>query len=252
YVIRYNSNWFNPVYDLTTLRYGAGGLPVARARVKRLEGVFLNAQVRPARVVLVQPVTSMLFQNYQNESFGEMQALHDRLYARNDLHEVLPETWFTDGRAKLDDYDVVILPYAPYFPDKLAGQLRDWVRKGGTLVALGPFGLYDKFGFDQADLWTEVFGKDHPKRLTTPSRYWERYREGRWGWDEKKDEEPLLEKALGSGRVVVALRSLHTPAMRDRPAARLVETVEAKARRAACCPSNQFELTLHETADGKN
>jgi hypothetical protein len=60
-----------------------------------------------------------------------------------------------------------------------------------------------------------------------------------------------MEKAFGTGRVVVALRSLHAPTMRDRPSTHLVEFVEAKARRAARCASNQFEMTIHETPDGK-
>lgn len=251
YMIQFNGNWFNPVYDLTTLRYSAAGLPAAKARVKRLEDVLLKATIQPSRVVLMQPVTSMLFQSYWNESFVEMDRLHELLYERNDLHEILPETFFTDGRARLNDYDVVVLPYALYLPDKLADQLRDWVRKGGTLVALGPFGLYDPFGFDRANLWTEVIGKPLPTRFTKPFRYWDRYREFRWGWDEKQSEEPVLEKAFGAGRVIVAMRSLRSPAMAGAPSARLVAAIEAKARRAASCPSNQFEMTIHEAPDGK-
>jgi len=251
YIIRFNGNWFNPVYDLTTLRYSAAGLPVAKERVKRLESVLLNAKVQPARVVMLQPITSRLFQNYWGESFGEMQTMHDLLYARNNLHEVLPETYFTDGRARLDDFDVVILPYTPFFPDKLADQLRAWVKKGGTLVALGPCGLYDKFGNDKPDLWTDVFGKNLPTRLTKPHRYWERHREWRWGWDEKKDEAPILDQKYGAGRVVVSMRSLKTLSMRERHGPKLVEAVETRAPRAARCPSNLLEMNIHETADGK-
>ncbi|MBM4051037.1 MAG: hypothetical protein FJ279_38560, partial [Planctomycetes bacterium] len=43
YLLSYNGNWFNPVYDLTTLRYCAAALPVGKAKVKRLEDVFLNS-----------------------------------------------------------------------------------------------------------------------------------------------------------------------------------------------------------------
>jgi hypothetical protein len=251
YMIQFNGNWFNPIYDLTTLRYSAAGLPVAKGRVKRLEKILLDAQVQRSRVVMLQPVTSMLFQNYWNESFGEMQEMHNLLYARNDLHEVLPETYFTDGRAKLDDYDVVILPYAPFFPDKLGDLLRDWVKKGGTLVALGPFDLYDKFGFDRADLWKDIFGDAIPKRLTKPYHYWESNREWHWGWEDKRDEKPVLEQTFGKGRVLVAMYSLRSAVMRNKQAESLVNAVESKSPRPASCSTNQFELTIQETRDGR-
>ena len=47
YMLSYNGNWFNPVYDLTTLRYSAAALPVGREKVKRLEPLLLRFGHRP-------------------------------------------------------------------------------------------------------------------------------------------------------------------------------------------------------------
>lgn len=243
YILRYNGNWFDPVYDLTTLRYSAAALPVGKAKVKRLEDVFLNAKIVPARLAMIQPNTSELFQGYWGEPYMEMMELHPLLFERNDLYELIPETYFTDGRASLDQFDAVILPCAPFFPDGLAERLRAWVRKGGLLIATGPFGLYDRFGFDRPDLWTEVFGQRLPARRTGAG-------EREWAW-EVEGEGDLLDAPLGKGRVIVTLRSLRDPAFRDRIAPRILETLEAKAPRAARCPSNDFEMTVQETPEGK-
>lgn len=250
YMTRFNGNWFNPVYDLTTLRYSAAGLPIAKEKVKRLEEVFLNSTIRRSRVLVMQPTTSMLFQSYWKESYAEAERIHDILYDRNSHHEILPESFFTDGRAKLHDYDAIVLPYAPYLPDALANSLRDWVKKGGTLVALGPFGLYDPFGFDRGDFWKEVFGNKLPTRLTKAFRYYDQNRVWRWGWDEAADENPILDKPFGKGRVVAAMRSLGSAKMQGDPVTKIIDAIETKAPRAASSPSNELEFTIHEVTKG--
>ncbi|NOZ21405.1 MAG: hypothetical protein GXP25_09990 [Planctomycetes bacterium] len=247
YLLKYNGNWFDPVYDLTTLRYCTAALPVGKEKVKRLEEVFLNSEIVPSRVAILQPVTSMLYQKYaRGESFLEMQELHAALFGRNDLYELIPETYFLDGRASLDNFDVVILPYAPYFPDKLSNLLRTWVKKGGTLISTGPFGLYDKFGFDDAALWKEAFGPNVPKRLTSA-------KETDWHWQvpELGDTFDIVQSVLGKGRVIATMRSLRNAAFAEKTVPRLIEAIEAKAPPAARCASNDFEMTVHRHKSGK-
>ena len=243
YLLKYNGNWFNPVYDLTTLRYCASALPVGKSKVKRLEEILLNSTIVPSRVVMLQPNTSMLFQRYgRSESFLEMLELHVLLFPRNDLYELIPETYFADGRASFGDFDVVIMPYAPFFPDGLGDLLRGWIRRGGLLIATGPFGLYDKFGFDRPDLWSAVFGPRSARRLSEA-------RDTDWHWDLAGQH--LLEGSLGDGKVVVTSRSLRNVAFRDRVSAAIVQAIEAKAPPLARCDSDHFEMTVHQAADGK-
>ena len=244
YLLRYNGNWFDPVYDLTTLRYCVAALPVGKAKVKRLEDMFLTSPIVPSRIAMVQPNTSMLFQQYSvRRSYLEMVELHNLLFPRNTLYELLPETFFTDGRAVLDDFDVVVLPYAPYFPDKLASLLRGWVKRGGVLIALGPFGLYDKFGFDGAALWTDVFGPGTPSRATDAKE-----REWRWALEGKGE---VMEASLGRGKVIATLRSLRSPDFRDTAGPRLVAAIESRAPRVARCDSEDVEMTVHQSPSGE-
>jgi len=247
YLLKYNGNWFNPVYDLTTLRYCAAALPVGKEKVKRLEDIFLKSDIVPSRIAMLQPNTSMLFQRYaRGESFLEMLELHPLLFGRNDLYELIPETYFADGRASFDHFDVVVLPYAPYFPDGLAAKLGAWVRNGGLLVAVGPFAIYDKFGFDEADLWREVTGQDAPKRLSTAKD-----RDWHWALDGKEGGPDLVERPFGKGKVVVALRSLRDPDFREANGLTIAEAIEAKAPPVARCASNDLEMTVHRADDGR-
>jgi len=180
--------------------------------------------------------------------------LHELLFARNDLYELIPETYFTDAAARagvapqasLDNFDVVILPYAPYFPEKLAAQLLPWIKKGGLLIATGPFGLYDKLGFDRPELWTMVFGQRIPRRLTDAAQT-----DWRWTLDGNEGGPDILEAPLGKGKVIVTLRSLRNPEFNQKTAPRVTEAIETKTPRAAACASNDFEMTLHESTDAK-
>jgi hypothetical protein len=189
----------------------------------------------------------MLFQKYaRGESFLEMLELHALLFGRNDLYELIPESYFADGRASFDNFDVVILPYVPYFPDGLADKLGAWVRNGGLLIAAGPFAIYDKLGFDKAGLWREVMGQDTPKRLSTAKD-----RDWHWALDGKEGGPDLVERAFGKGKVIVALRSLRDRDFREANGLKIAEAVEVGARPVACCASNDFEMTVHQADDGR-
>jgi hypothetical protein len=247
YLLSYNDNWFNPVYDLTTLRYAAAALPVGREKIKRLEPLLLDSTIVPARIAMIQPNTSMLVQRYSlGPSFLEMLELHAFLFGRNDLYELIPEGYFVAGRASLDDFDVVILPYAPYFPDKFAAPLRDWIRKGGTLIAAGPFGLYDKFGFEHGDLWSELFGSHAMKLLTAATQS-----EWKWSAEDGSKGSDVLDARLGYGRVLVLLRSLRNRDFWQRGTSRIAEALEGKLRRPIRCTASDLELSLHRRQDGQ-
>lgn len=248
YMVQYNGNWFDPVSDLTILRYSAAGLPVAKARMQRLGDIFIDAKIVPARIAILQPQTSMLFQNYWKESFVEMEEMHSLLSSHNHRYELLPESYVTDGRAKLDDFDIVILPYAVYFPDRLGKLLGDWVKKGGTLLSCGPFGLYDKFGFDRTELWTQVFGARKPWRLNRAFPYWDQHRLWHWEMDGAKND--VVEQALGKGKVVVTLRSLRDRDFRNRMGFGLMFGFDKWARRPVRS-TNGLETALLETSAGK-
>ena len=76
----------------------------------------------------------------------------------------------------MSDYDVVLMPFAPYFRKGLWERIKPWIGDGGTLIALGPCGLYDEFGFDDPDspvrpLMVPPFPKDQLNTRAT------------WTWD---------------------------------------------------------------------
>ena len=59
---------------------------------------------------------------------------------------VLYEEPVLEGRQQLSDCQTIVVPVGVCCPPKLANMLLDYVREGGTLVLIGPCGLYDQYG----------------------------------------------------------------------------------------------------------
>jgi hypothetical protein len=241
YLLTYNGNWFTPVYDLTTMRYSAAGFPVEKAKVDRVETALLGSEIVPSKVLLVQPYATMLAEGQANNTVREWLGWHNLLYPRNMLYEVLPDEYFTSGRAKLSGFDVVILPLATHLDEAFTKQLVDFAHAGGTVICSGPAALYNELGRPNGQLLNAA--KLQP-RLENP--------EGDWRYLYGKDEgKPLVEAAVGKGKVVALAQSVTRVTAADE-AARLVGMVRQKAAPAAEAPGTTLELLLRRLPDGRH
>jgi len=240
YLLSYNGNWFNPVYDLTTMRYSAAGFPVERAKVDRVEGAILGSEIVRSRVVLVQPYATMLAQGNSSETLREWLAWHGLLYPRNLLYEALPDEYSTAGRVKLSDFDVVILPFATHLDETFTKQLIAFAQGGGTIIASGPAGLYDELGRPNGAL-LQAAGLQATRASA----------EGDWRYSYGAADKPdakLVEAPLGKGRLV-ALKESVTGLPTE--AGTLAALVRRQAAPAAEAPGTTLELLLRELPDGR-
>jgi hypothetical protein len=240
YLLTYNGNWFTPVYDLTTMRYSAAGFPVEKAKVDRVETALLGSEIVPSKVLLVQPYATMLAEGEANNTVREWLGWHNLLYPRNMLYEVLPDEYFTSGRAKLSGFDVVILPLATHLDEAFTKQLIDFANAGGTVICSGPAGLYNELGRPNGALLGAA--KLQP-RLEKP--------EGDWSYLYGKDEDkPWVAASVGKGKVVALAQSVTRTGAGDM--SRMVEMVRAQASPAAEAPGTTLELLLRRLPDGRH
>ncbi|MDY0168594.1 MAG: beta-galactosidase [Thermoguttaceae bacterium] len=243
YLLTYNGNWFNPVYDLTTFRYSAAGFPVEKRKIDRFESLLLDSEIVPARAVLVQPYATMLAQGAGGASWREWLAWHEMMFARNLFYEALPETFFEADRAELADFDLVILPFASHLSDAFAGRLLAFLKRGGTVVASGPPGLYDELGLPAGALLQTAAPRLEPQPNAEPERGWEYTFAGLdspRGW---------VEARVGDGRLVVLTRSVVRLAEHHDS---LAEVLRAAAEPVAAAPETTFELLVRRLPDGSH
>ncbi|MHB8993676.1 MAG: beta-galactosidase [Armatimonadota bacterium] len=146
YIFEYNGNWFNPQWDLTTVRYCAPGLAVAKKEMENLDWVLTHSQIVPSKVLVLQPTATMRNERPDLSAYSEILGLHDLLYKSGTLYELIPEEYFEQNRARFSDYNVVILPQAKYLSADLQRKLLDFMKPGKLLVTLGESGKFDELG----------------------------------------------------------------------------------------------------------
>lgn len=71
----------------------------------------------------------------------------------------LSDVQLLDGKAKLEDWKVVVIPKADILDKRLAGKFMDYVRKGGTLLCFDPaFMKHDVSGENTSGIREQIFG----------------------------------------------------------------------------------------------
>jgi len=252
YLTHYDGNYFDPSYALTTLRYRTAGLPVYFEKFRRLQRVLLDSRIVPSRICMLSPTASMRNNFPYSATLVEVRALFKELFPRNYLFEFVPEEYFLDGRAKLDDFDVLILPYALYLAEELQSRIGQWLEgKPRLLLSAGPFGLYDEIGCDSGTLFSRVFAgrarrpslKDSPLGgLTFASP-----KANRWQWvDDAQKPSDLIEAEAGPSEVVVFLKPSHELARAEGFGEKLVQRIETATDRPVYDDRDAFEVVLRE------
>ena len=173
---------------------------VVKRRMLNLNDVLINTPIVKPRIGVVHPGVSII-NAYPTNACGKItKDIFDRLISKQYHFGVVAEKFVLTGRDSLDNYDVIILPYAQYFADGFGEKLLAWVKDGGTLISAGPFGLYNKYGFEIEDGAAKVFG-DLEFSYPTPDKY-----KLSWDWDVKRNGKKLSESYLvkdyGRGKVL--------------------------------------------------
>jgi hypothetical protein len=185
------------------VRQFASFIPVVKRRIAAIHEGLMNVPVLEPRIGVLHSSASNInayptdvIQNVAGDIF-------DRLLARQYHFGVVPESFLVSGRDSLDRYEVLILPYVQYVSDGFYNQLLEWIREGGTVIAAGPFGLFDEYGFDRQGGISKVF-PEYRFSYPDPGEFsmscqWEANHKG------KKITEAFLQTAYGRGTVLVTL-----------------------------------------------
>ncbi len=246
YLFNYNGNWFDPRYDVLTMRYCAPALKVALDRMRNVDWLLTHSEIPRFRVCIWQPSASMRVQGREGLSAGEIIGLHGLIYPEGFFYELVPEEYFADGKAKLSDFDVVFLPCAEYLSEEHQVRLTDYVREGGTLIALEPPGVRDELARPSGRLMHELFGIDNTEFDATAAV---------WSLDtsglEPVPDCGLFAKDVGDGQAFIAPTTLARAAAGRDARQALLGILREKVLRLAWSENAAFEVLPRLAENGE-
>ncbi|MFP4248055.1 MAG: beta-galactosidase [Armatimonadota bacterium] len=243
YLHTYNGNWFNPRYDVLTMRYCAPALKVALDRARELDHVLTQSHIPQFRVAVWQPSASMRVQARRGLSVNEIVGIHGLIYPAGFPYELVPEEYFADGRAEIDDFDVVFLPAAEYLAEEHQRRLIDYVREGGTLIASEPPGVRDELARPSGLLLREVFGI-HEVAFDEEAR--------EWSWQSERCPQASLAMAeVGGGSAYITPATLIHSIAEAPGTDAIVDLLAERVSRDAWAENARFEVITRVTDEGE-
>ncbi|MFW6156811.1 MAG: hypothetical protein ACOC7J_05780, partial [Armatimonadota bacterium] len=168
--------------------------------------------------------------------------LHGLIYPAGFPYELVPEEYVADGRAELSDFDAVFLPCAEYLSEDHQRRLIDYVRGGGTLVAIEPPGVRDDLTRASKLLLREVYGIDDVSFDAESAE---------WSWEASRcTAGPLGMAEAGEGRAYITRTTLLRALGDDPGGDAILELLAETVKRDAWAENARFEVITRVTDEG--
>jgi hypothetical protein len=151
----------------------------------------------------------------------------------------LYERLILEGKQKLAGIQTIVVPLAYCCPPALAKLLLDWTRQGGSLILVGPCGLYDQYGKPANALLRTVFGDTNWRKKT--ARPWA---PAPGGPSPRDEQAGIYAAAHGQGKVVF-FADLDDPFPMDKVA----QAVQRATRPTVRCSNPDFKLVLRQAPE---
>jgi hypothetical protein len=145
-----------------TMKYATGAFPLVIGKMNKYAHVFLNAHILNQRVAILQPTTTLDITGCEFLANENAMKLSDWMLSEHWIPFYVPEECIIDGRANLDEFGILISPYAPFVPGGLVEKVEKWLKSGGIFIAVGPFGGLDRYGKTQETFASASFEKGSP------------------------------------------------------------------------------------------
>lgn len=144
-----------PTLGDSVLRYSTSFIPIARIRSRRFGKIALTCPTVTPKVAVMEPTTSFLNGLGVRAVMWRIAKMLDRQHWN---YGFVYENALLEGKQSLDGIETLILPRGLCLKPKVSAILRTWIKRGGTLIALMPPGIYNQYGLPDKTLFNTIMG----------------------------------------------------------------------------------------------
>ncbi len=140
----------------------AGAARLMKEKAERINDMLFNTEIVSGGVAVMQPYAALILDKMsffpENVCVNEAEAVFNVLANHGITSFIVPEEYIVNGKESLKEFGVLIIPHATYVDDRLDGKLLKWMENGGTIISVGPYGLYDQYAHENRMLLKRLLG----------------------------------------------------------------------------------------------
>ncbi|MFA6566569.1 MAG: sugar-binding protein, partial [Victivallales bacterium] len=114
-------------------------------------------EVMPPQIGVFYPTTSMYCVMPVDSVKIVSEKLHESLFDRGYHYCHVFEKAILENMDALNNYRIIILPYAVHLPPEMNEKILGYIKSGGVVIALGPCGIYNEIGMDDGKIMNTLF-----------------------------------------------------------------------------------------------
>jgi len=179
----------------TPVRYCTGVIPLVKEKVNRIADIIKDFEMVHQKIAIMVPSSTILISDKKNICDRWIVEMSEWLIAHQLVPIYVPEEYIANGKENLEDVEVLIVPYAPFILEGADKNIKEWVKKGGTLVAVGSMSVTNPYGDLLQGVLHNAFGIE------------KFYQRGET-WMMNNEEKIVKESSLGRGRVLYLPQSM--------------------------------------------
>ena len=234
------AQYFVPTLRQSVLRYSTGFMPIARERSRRFGEIALTYPTVTPKVCIMEPTASKW---NGIDVYAPMLETAVKLEDDGWNYGFIYEQPLLAGKQSLQGISTLIVPRGICLKPETSAMLLEWIKQGGTLIALLPPGMLNQYGQPDGRLMREIMGTD-AGQFSDDFRTWTAADTVAFADTVTlADGNTLLQAPYGRGRLIIFTAS------EPLPTDALVKRMEATTPRDFYSAGRGFRIVARESDD---
>jgi hypothetical protein len=148
------------------MRYATGAFSLVINKINKYADIFFDGHLLNQKIGILQPSTTLDITAGEFLANENAMKLSDWMLSEHVIPFYIPEECIIDGRENINEFKLLISPYALFIPAVLSEKIKKWVENGGIFISVGPFGKFDQYGKKRETFVKDMFKNKDTETIT--------------------------------------------------------------------------------------